>query len=246
MIPGRTVARRSCAALGVVARCLPGLTRVRRATRTRAPTASASCRAGTIEKRARAAAEAADDGTAVRHRRQQGPHLHARHAAARRRRHRRGHLQGQHLRAAAGRRGALPQGRRGLLDRHGGRQGEQAAADKLNEQVREGARRATPRTSSSAASPTRTCCSTACSCCTARSPWATTARSTASAPSPLTGGRGDGGTLDVSLEGKPYPLRYERAGGAGTLTLATGARTSRWRAPDEDDVVDYGKQRSTP
>ncbi|MFG2302915.1 hypothetical protein [Actinacidiphila glaucinigra] len=52
---------------------------------------------------------------------------------------------------------------------------------------------------------------------------------------------GDGGTLDVSLEGKPYPLRYERAGGAGTLTMDDWGKDFTLRAPDEDDVVDYGK-----
>ncbi|MFB7288008.1 hypothetical protein [Actinacidiphila glaucinigra] len=52
---------------------------------------------------------------------------------------------------------------------------------------------------------------------------------------------GDGGTIDVSLEGKPYPLRYERAGGAGTLTMDDWGKDFTLRAPDEDDVVDYGK-----
>ena len=36
----------------------------------------------------------------------------------------------------------------------------------------------------------------------------------------VTAGEGAGGTLDVSLEGTPYPLRFARAGGAGALTLA--------------------------
>jgi hypothetical protein len=57
----------------------------------------------------------------------------------------------------------------------------------------------------------------------------------------LTGAGGSGGTLDVSLEGKPYPLRYERAGGAGTLTLADWGKDFTLRAPDADHVVDYGK-----
>ncbi|MGI5252312.1 hypothetical protein [Actinacidiphila glaucinigra] len=52
---------------------------------------------------------------------------------------------------------------------------------------------------------------------------------------------GEGGTIDVSLEGKPYPLRYERAGGAGTLTMDDWGKDFTLRAPDEDDVVDYGK-----
>lgn len=57
----------------------------------------------------------------------------------------------------------------------------------------------------------------------------------------VTADGGEGGTLDVSLEGKPYPLRYERAGGAGTLTMDDWGKDFTLRAPDEDDVVDYGK-----
>lgn len=57
----------------------------------------------------------------------------------------------------------------------------------------------------------------------------------------VTADGGNGGTIDVSLEGKPYPLRYERAGGAGTLTMADWGKDFTLRAPDEDDVVDYGK-----
>ncbi|WP_405723645.1 hypothetical protein OG607_15570 [Streptomyces sp. NBC_01537] len=57
----------------------------------------------------------------------------------------------------------------------------------------------------------------------------------------VTGDGGNGGTLDVSLEGAPYPLRYERAGGAGTLKLADWGKDFTLRAPDADHVVDYGK-----
>jgi hypothetical protein len=53
---------------------------------------------------------------------------------------------------------------------------------------------------------------------------------------------GDAGTLDVSLQGKPYPLRYERAGRTGTLTLADWGKPFALRAPEGDDVVDYGRQ----
>lgn len=53
---------------------------------------------------------------------------------------------------------------------------------------------------------------------------------------------GDGGTLDVSLEGRPYPLRYERAGDAGTLTLTDWGKPFELRAPQGADVVDYGRQ----
>lgn len=52
---------------------------------------------------------------------------------------------------------------------------------------------------------------------------------------------GGGGTLDVSLEGSPYPLRYERAGGSGTLTLADWGKDFTLAAPDAAHVVDYGK-----
>ncbi|MDX3215614.1 hypothetical protein PV318_08785 [Streptomyces sp. ME02-6991-2B] len=57
----------------------------------------------------------------------------------------------------------------------------------------------------------------------------------------VTADGGDGGTIDVSLEGKPYPLRYERAGGAGTLTMDDWGKDFTLRAPDEEDVVDYGR-----
>jgi hypothetical protein len=56
---------------------------------------------------------------------------------------------------------------------------------------------------------------------------------------------GDGGTLDVSLEGKPYPLRYKRVGRAGILTLADWGKPFELRAPEGDDVVDYGRQISS-
>lgn len=52
---------------------------------------------------------------------------------------------------------------------------------------------------------------------------------------------GGGGTLDVSLEGSPYPLRYERANGSGTLTMADWGKEFPLAAPDAAHVVDYGK-----
>lgn len=58
----------------------------------------------------------------------------------------------------------------------------------------------------------------------------------------VTAGGGRGGTVDVSLEGRPYPLRYERAGAAGTLRLTDWGKTFRLSAPKGDAVVDYGKQ----
>ncbi|MBE8472429.1 hypothetical protein [Streptomyces justiciae] len=58
----------------------------------------------------------------------------------------------------------------------------------------------------------------------------------------ITGDDGSGGTLDVSLEGKPYPLRLERAGGAGTLTFSGWGKPFELAAPAKDETVDYGKQ----
>ncbi|MEV0239062.1 hypothetical protein AB0I06_03845 [Streptomyces sp. NPDC050674] len=58
----------------------------------------------------------------------------------------------------------------------------------------------------------------------------------------VTGDKGSGGTLEVSLEGKPYPLRLERAGGAGTLTLSAWGEDFSLREPERNETVDYGKQ----
>ena len=57
----------------------------------------------------------------------------------------------------------------------------------------------------------------------------------------ILGGQG-GGTLDVSLEGRPYPLRLQRAGHAGVIRLADWNKDFKLAAPDEDHVVDYGQQ----
>ncbi|AJE82536.1 MULTISPECIES: hypothetical protein [Streptomyces] len=56
----------------------------------------------------------------------------------------------------------------------------------------------------------------------------------------LTGDGGAGGILDVSLEGRPYPLELERAGNAGTIRLAEWNKEFRLAEPPEDDRVDYG------
>ena len=61
----------------------------------------------------------------------------------------------------------------------------------------------------------------------------------------LTGDKGAGGTLEVSLEGTPYPLRLERAGGAGTLQLADWGKDFTLREPGADETVDYGAQLPT-
>jgi hypothetical protein len=61
----------------------------------------------------------------------------------------------------------------------------------------------------------------------------------------ITGDSGDGGTLDVSLEGKPYPLRLTRAGDAGTLTFSAWGKDFALTEPGKGDTVDYGKQLPT-
>ncbi|PZH04673.1 hypothetical protein C1I97_19180 [Streptomyces sp. NTH33] len=58
----------------------------------------------------------------------------------------------------------------------------------------------------------------------------------------IAGGQGSGGTLDVSLEGKPYPLRLERAGGAGTLAFSEWGKDFPLAQPEKSETVDYGKQ----
>ncbi|WP_371527353.1 hypothetical protein [Streptomyces sp. NBC_01283] len=58
----------------------------------------------------------------------------------------------------------------------------------------------------------------------------------------ITGDKGAGGTLDVSLKGKPYPLRLQRAGDAGTLRLSDWGRDFPLSEPDKDEMVDYGEQ----
>ncbi|GHF17842.1 lipoprotein [Streptomyces spiralis] len=61
----------------------------------------------------------------------------------------------------------------------------------------------------------------------------------------ITGGKGTGGTLDVSLEGTPYPVRLVRAGDAGTLTFSEWGKDFSLTEPDKSDTVDYGKQLPT-
>ncbi|MFE6173355.1 hypothetical protein [Streptomyces sp. NPDC056464] len=61
----------------------------------------------------------------------------------------------------------------------------------------------------------------------------------------ITGDKGAGGTLDVSLEGTPYPLRLARAGGGGTLTFASWGDDFPLEKPSKGDTVDYGKQLPT-
>lgn len=61
----------------------------------------------------------------------------------------------------------------------------------------------------------------------------------------ITGDGGSGGTLDVSLEGEPYPLLLERAGGAGTLRFSSWGKDFALEEPAKDETVDYGKQLPT-
>jgi hypothetical protein len=61
----------------------------------------------------------------------------------------------------------------------------------------------------------------------------------------IAGDDGSGGTLDVSLEGRPYPLRLERAGGAGTLTFSDWGKDFSVVEPEKGETVDYGKQLPT-
>ncbi|CAM5603176.1 Lipoprotein OS=Streptomyces albaduncus OX=68172 GN=FHS32_004903 PE=4 SV=1 [Streptomyces griseoloalbus] len=61
----------------------------------------------------------------------------------------------------------------------------------------------------------------------------------------VTGDDGAGGTLDVSLEGTPYPLRLVRAGEAGTLTFSSWGADFPLQKPAKDDTLDYGKELPT-
>ncbi len=58
----------------------------------------------------------------------------------------------------------------------------------------------------------------------------------------VSGGDGAGGTLDVSLKGTPYPLRLQRAGGAGVVQLADWDKDFALAAPAKDQMVDYGQK----
>ncbi|MFE9920779.1 hypothetical protein ACFYQA_04145 [Streptomyces sp. NPDC005774] len=61
----------------------------------------------------------------------------------------------------------------------------------------------------------------------------------------ITGDEGSGGTLDVSLEGKPYPLRLVRAGKAGTLTFSAWGADFALEQPAKDETLDYEGQLPT-
>ncbi len=61
----------------------------------------------------------------------------------------------------------------------------------------------------------------------------------------VTADQGRGGKLQVSLQGTPYPLRMERAGGAGVVELADWNKQFALTAPGKDETVDYGRQLPT-
>ncbi|MET7595336.1 hypothetical protein ACWERY_03975 [Streptomyces sp. NPDC004082] len=58
----------------------------------------------------------------------------------------------------------------------------------------------------------------------------------------ITADKGSGGSLDVSLEGKPYPLLLVRAGDAGTLRLTDWGKDFALEEPSKKETVDYGQQ----
>ncbi|MCX2183563.1 hypothetical protein KV205_23985 [Streptomyces sp. SKN60] len=51
-----------------------------------------------------------------------------------------------------------------------------------------------------------------------------------------------GGSLDVSLEGVPYPLRFARGGGAGVVILSEWDKDFPLAEPEKGQTLDYGKQ----
>ncbi|MFB7513859.1 hypothetical protein [Streptomyces sp. NPDC056144] len=53
---------------------------------------------------------------------------------------------------------------------------------------------------------------------------------------------GEGGTLDVALEGTPYPLRFARGGGAGVVVLSEWNKEFPLEAPSQEETLDYGMQ----
>ncbi|MFE2300621.1 hypothetical protein ACFXAW_20830 [Streptomyces sp. NPDC059445] len=58
----------------------------------------------------------------------------------------------------------------------------------------------------------------------------------------ISGDKGAGGTLDVSLKGTPYPVLLGRAGNAGTLRLTDWGKDFPLAEPPKKDTVDYGQQ----
>ncbi|MFE1287599.1 hypothetical protein [Streptomyces sp. NPDC058751] len=61
----------------------------------------------------------------------------------------------------------------------------------------------------------------------------------------ISGDKGAGGTLDVSLKGTPYPVLLGRAGNAGSLKLTDWGKDFPLAEPPKKDTVDYGQQLPT-
>ncbi|MFF5974251.1 hypothetical protein ACFY7C_22280 [Streptomyces sp. NPDC012769] len=53
---------------------------------------------------------------------------------------------------------------------------------------------------------------------------------------------GEGGSLDVSLQGTPFPLRFARGGGAGVVILSEWDKDFPLAEPSKGQTLDYGKQ----
>ncbi|MDT0307692.1 hypothetical protein RM780_12060 [Streptomyces sp. DSM 44917] len=60
------------------------------------------------------------------------------------------------------------------------------------------------------------------------------------------GDEGTGGAMEVALIGEPYPLRLERGGDAGTVTLNAWGEEFPLTPPDEEQIVDYGEEVISP
>ncbi|GAA4901871.1 hypothetical protein ACFPM3_28050 [Streptomyces coeruleoprunus] len=56
------------------------------------------------------------------------------------------------------------------------------------------------------------------------------------------GEHGEGGTLDVALEGTPFPLQFARGGGGGVVVLSDWNRDFPLTAPTKEETLDYGRQ----
>ncbi|MFJ3900929.1 hypothetical protein [Streptomyces sp. NPDC090025] len=53
---------------------------------------------------------------------------------------------------------------------------------------------------------------------------------------------GEGGSLDVSLDGTPFPVRFARGGGAGVVVLSEWDKDFPLAEPEKGQTLDYGKQ----
>ncbi|MEV5442268.1 hypothetical protein AB0N23_06945 [Streptomyces sp. NPDC052644] len=56
------------------------------------------------------------------------------------------------------------------------------------------------------------------------------------------GQHGEGGTLDVALEGTPFPLQFARGGGGGVVVLSDWNKDFPLVEPEKEDILDYGRQ----